>query len=73
MDKELQEAFLDLACQLSPENISCDGEASQRHIQQTRKRIMQEWAALEKKVGRKVTENEVWDREMEETTESSGT
>jgi len=66
MDKELQRQFLGLACQLSPENLSQDGEASVYQQIRDRKIIMREWAALEKKVGRKVTADEVWAREMED-------
>jgi hypothetical protein len=60
MTKEQREKFLNLACQLSPENISWDGERSRSEIDKARKKLMREWAALEREVGRVVTETEVW-------------
>jgi hypothetical protein len=58
--KEIHERFINLACDLSPENLSCDGEASQSYITQKIGRINREWKALEKQIGRTVTEDEVW-------------
>jgi hypothetical protein len=58
--EELRETFLGLAADLSPENISCDGELSNHQINQRRKMIMFQWKAAEAKAGRKVTENEIW-------------
>lgn len=60
MDKELQEAFLDLTCQLSPENLHCDGEISKSEAKRKLARIRNEWRALEKKAGRRVSETEAW-------------
>ena len=57
---EIKAKFSDLACQLSPENLSCDGELPRAQVQAKYRRLLKEWAALEKLVGRKVTENEVW-------------
>ncbi len=58
--KDIQEKFLDLACQRSPENLTCDGEASEGHVASESARISREWKALESRVGRPVSENEVW-------------
>lgn len=55
---ELRERFLDLECQLSPENLSCDGELSRAEVEARRKRILSEWAALEKEAGRAVSHQE---------------
>jgi hypothetical protein len=52
--------FLQLVSELSPENLSCDGELSSDEISHRYGRLMVEWRLLEKKVGRKVTESEVW-------------
>ena len=57
---ELKRAFLNLACRLSPENLACDGEISGREVAKRRRAIQREWAALEKRAGRKVSEGEVW-------------
>jgi len=62
---EVFEKFLNLASQLSPENLCCDGEASQTYINQKLRRINKEWKTLEQQIGRKVTEDEVWDTHME--------
>jgi hypothetical protein len=52
--------FMNLVCRLSPENLTCDGEASAEEADAAEKGIRSEWAALETQIGRKVTENEVW-------------
>ncbi len=57
---ELKRAFTSLACRLSPENLACDGECSRRDVQRRRRAILREWAALEKKAGRTVSESELW-------------
>ena len=62
--QEIMENFLDLACALSPENLTCDGELSRSSIDKRYASIMAEWKRLEKSVGRKVTEDEVWQWEM---------
>lgn len=59
------EKFVGMACELSPENISWDGERPARQIAAARRDIMKRWAALEAEVGRKVTESEVWDWEID--------
>lgn len=58
---ELKERFCDLAGQLSPENLSCDGELPAKQVAARRKRLMTEWAGLEKQVGRRVSESETYD------------
>ena len=42
---------------LSPENLSCDGEASAASIRNTRRELMGAWAELEAILGRKVEPN----------------
>jgi len=59
MNKEIQAKFWDLTCQLSPENLNCDGEISRAEANRRYKRLMKEWHALEAQVGRTVTEYEV--------------
>lgn len=54
------ESFLALACQLSPENLCCDGEISAVAAHQRRNELLRDWADLERRVGRKVSEDEVW-------------
>ena len=51
-----------LTGELSPENLTCDGELRGRGLQRKKARIDAEWRECEKVLGRKVTENEVWQR-----------
>jgi hypothetical protein len=52
--------FAGLLNDLSPENISCDGEASMAQIKKQRARIIKEWGNLERELGRTVTEDEAY-------------
>ena len=61
MNDEIKAKFSDLVCALSPENLCCDGELPPAQVRAKYNRLQKEWAALEKQVGRKVAENEVWD------------
>ena len=63
--KEVCEAFANLACQLSPENLTCDGELCGSRVIAKRRNLMHQWHELENKYGFgvKVTEDDVWDWE----------
>jgi hypothetical protein len=61
MTETICRAFLPLCCELSPENLCCDGEASPAFVKRKLKDIRNRWAQLEKKFGVQVTEDEVWD------------
>lgn len=52
--------FVDLVTELSPENLSCDGEASSSYMSEKRRRIARRWKELEKDIGHDVSEDEVW-------------
>ena len=57
-EEELMSA-LDVLCgELSPENISCDGELSKTAIRKRASAIRAEWKEIERKLGRKVSEEE---------------
>ena len=56
--------FLNLTCRLSPENLCCDGEISRADTRRRWLEIMKEWRQLEEKFGAKVTEDMVWDAEL---------
>ena len=45
--------FEDLECQLSPENLTCDGELSPTQVRAKRTHIMRAWRELEKIQGKK--------------------
>ena len=51
-EEEVMELFSTLQAQLSPENLSGDGEASKSHIGASIKRIKATWSELEKILGR---------------------
>lgn len=53
--------FLRIASGLSPENLYCDGEISHAQAMKKRKALLADWAKIEKDIGRKVSEDEVWD------------
>lgn len=53
-----------LACELSPENLCCDGELRGPALIAKKRRLDAQWAAQEQIIGRKVSESEVWNRSM---------
>lgn len=63
--QDILKHFFELANRLSPENLSCDGECSRAETQTRYRNIMREWAALERRVGRKVTEEEISEVEFQ--------
>lgn len=67
--KELPEGLFEqfeiLTCQLSPENLSCDGELSRAQVQSRLLQIKREWQTLEVKAGRSVSQDEIERRSME--------
>ena len=61
-EDELLDALDVLSSELSPENLSCDGELSRTAINQKLRAIRGEWKEIEKKIGRNITEDEVEER-----------
>lgn len=57
---EIMGRFKQLACMLSPENLSCDGELSRTETDRRYRAFTKEWHGLEQILGRTVTEDEVW-------------
>ena len=53
--------FGELAGELSPENLCCDGELPPHQVRAKAKRLWAAWANLEEIYGRKVDEGEAWD------------
>lgn len=53
---EFADWFEDLRCELSPENLCCDGEASRAQINHKLRNIKACWAELETLYGKKVAE-----------------
>ena len=59
--EKLMKDFLRLAGELSPENLTCDGELSEYATQRKHSKLMREWHKLEDVAGQKMTEYEVYD------------
>jgi hypothetical protein len=51
--------LLELSVRLSPENLTCDGELRGKQVVARAAEIKKEWRAIEKAVGRTITEAEV--------------
>ena len=58
-EEEIFKAFDNLSGELSPENLSCDGECSTSEVRRRHAHIKAAWRALEKRLGRKVSESEI--------------
>ena len=56
----LKNTFASLANQMSPENVSCDGEISRSQVRIRMASLRRQWKAAEAQAGRKVTEDETW-------------
>ena len=62
----LRKQFIDLACRLSPENLSCDGELSSDEVRSRYAKLMERWHDLEEQAGRPVDEEEAFDWFLDE-------
>lgn len=60
LTSDIKQQFISLASQLSPENLSCDGELSAAETRRAAVRLNRRWNALEKEIGRKVSESEAF-------------
>ena len=70
-ENEIMSDFLDLACDLSPENLTCDGELSNKQVQQRLNQINSSWEKLESEIGKKVTEQDAWTWHSEQSKKGS--
>lgn len=59
----LQGKFFGLVCGLEPENLQRDGEASKAEATKQETFLLKQWRDLEYLVGRKVSKDEIWDKE----------
>ena len=59
-EQALKSQFKTLAMALEPENLFADGEHTRKQADQMRSNLKREWGKLERKIGRTVTESEVW-------------
>ena len=60
IEKRYLAQFDDLSNRLSPENLTCDGELSTSEWKRKEKRLLKDWKRLERRVGRTVTDEEVF-------------
>jgi hypothetical protein len=65
-EKELMDVLSILCAELSPENLSCDGELSMSAMKKKASAIKAEWKEVEYLLGRKVSEGEAEDHWMAE-------
>jgi len=56
----IMDDFDRLTCELSPENLCCDGEIPQSEVRRRLAGIQRRWAKLEKELGAKVSEADVY-------------
>jgi len=56
--EECQSWFIQLVSELSPENLSCDGELSRGQVQAKLRTIKAEWKELEEIYGEPVSEDQ---------------
>lgn len=56
----MKEKFEKMACALSPENLTCDGELSRTAVMSKLASIRRDWKACEKEIGKRVSEEDVW-------------
>jgi len=59
-DADIISDILDVDCALSPENLSCDGEASMTYIHKEGARLRTKRATFVKELGREPTHEELW-------------
>jgi len=52
--------FFELQAQLEPERLYMDGEATHAQVSVRKMYIRREWEMLEKVIGRKVSDSEIW-------------
>lgn len=52
---EIKKQFQEILIQLSPENLSCDGELTPAQTLRKKNQLLTEWRALENKIGMKVS------------------
>lgn len=57
---EIKKQFVTLVCDLSPENLTCDGELSPSKVKAKRARLLKEWGRLEREAGERVTETRAY-------------
>lgn len=53
--------LVNLASELSPENLTCDGELSGKALIAKKLHLLKQWAEVEQRLQEKWTEDEVWD------------
>lgn len=65
-EAEIYSWLYNIVNDLSPENLTCDGEVSVAQARKKQRMLMREWKDLEKLLGKKVSETEVINKMMGE-------
>ena len=60
-EAQLLDELRTVECELSPENLYCDGEITRAAAARKRVKLNKRWAAAVKALGREPTEAELWD------------
>jgi hypothetical protein len=61
-DAEILRDLLSVECQLSPENLTCDGELPQYRVRQRAAKLNRQRRTLVAELGREPTDTEIWDQ-----------
>jgi hypothetical protein len=61
LSREDMNKLEELCTRMSPENVCRDGEATETEVNQAFKQIDNEWKAIEKKLGRKISREQIED------------
>jgi hypothetical protein len=60
LSDEIKREFSRLVGELSPENLTCDGECSGAEVRRRRINITRQWKELERRAGLTVSEDQAW-------------
>jgi hypothetical protein len=58
--QELLKDLLDVECELSPENLTCDGELPQAEVKRRARRLNKERDEIIAQLGYTPSDNEIW-------------
>ena len=72
MEKILMQKFQALCNRLSPENLCCDGEISKSQVARRLADIKREWKVLERQAGRKVSQEEIENEQIQSLWRNAG-
>ena len=59
-EADIIEDLRDVECELSPENLTCDGELPRSQVERRLRALQSRRAALVRELGREPTDREIW-------------